>query len=310
MPRQPDAGGDGMTTDWQQQRERSHPVMLRLLVWIARALGRGVARLLLLPVVGYFMLTSGAAGVASRDYLQRVLGREPNWRDRARHFHCFASVALDRFFFAAGTLDAFDVRYHRPPEIEALVRSGRGCVLLLAHVGGYEAMRVAGSAQRRLPLRMLMDLAHNRMFIDLMRRLNPDFMTRVIDASQRGPTLVLALKQVLDEGAMVGIMADRVLADERAIAVNFLGDAARLPAGPWILAGTLGVPVILAFGLYRGGNRYDVHFELFAEQLALPRATREAALSAHAQAYALRLEHYARLAPYNWFNFYNFWLSP
>jgi len=25
------------------------------------------------------------------------------------------------------------------------------------------------------------------------------------------------------------------------------------------------------------------------------------------QRYAERLEHYARLAPYNWFNFYPFW---
>jgi predicted LPLAT superfamily acyltransferase len=25
------------------------------------------------------------------------------------------------------------------------------------------------------------------------------------------------------------------------------------------------------------------------------------------QRYLARLEHYARLAPYNWFNFYSFW---
>lgn len=294
-----------MTTAWDRQRERSNPLMLRLIVWIARGLGRGVARLLLFPIVGYFLLTGGAARAASRDYLRRVLGREPGWGDTARQFHAFASVALDRFFFALGKTAAFDVRFHRPPEVAAIAASGRGCLLLLAHVGGYEAMRA--SAENRLPLRILMDLKHNRMFMNLLRQLNPEFASRVIDASARGPALVLTLKQALDEGAMIGLMADRVRDDERAVTVQFLGGDARLPAGPWILAGTLGVPVILAFGLYRGGNRYEVHFELFAEKIELPRVSREAALQQCAQAYAERLTLHLRSAPYNWFNFYDYW---
>jgi predicted LPLAT superfamily acyltransferase len=296
-----------MAATWEQQHERSNPLMLSLILWIARVLGRGTARLLLFPIVGYFLLTGGSAKRASRDYLRRVLEREPRWIDLARHFHTFASVMLDRFFLVTGNTGAFDVRFHRPPEVEAIVRQKRGCLLLLAHLGGFEIMRVTGSTQRKLPLRVLMDLAHNRMFVDLIQKLDPGFRQRVIDASQRGPALALALKQALDEGAMVGMMADRARADERAVAASFLGDAIRLPAGPWIFAGMLDVPVILAFGLYRGGKRYDVHFELMAEQVDLPRASREQALQHYAQQYADRLAHYARLAPYNWFNFYDYW---
>ena len=299
-----------MSASWDQQRERSSPLMLRLLLWIAHRLGRRFARLLLYPIVGYFLLTGGAARAASRNYLRRVLGREPGWRDTARHFHAFASVALDRFFLVTGDTSGFDVRFHRPPELDAIVQRGAGCLLVLAHIGGYEAMRATGVHQRRLPLRILMDLAHNRMFMGLIQRLNPDIANRIIDASQRGPELVLALKQALDEGAMVGIMADRARADERSVPVQFLGGTARLPAGPWILAGTLGVPVVLAFGLYRGGNRYDIHFEVFAERLTLPRATRDSAVKQCVQDYAQRLEHFTQLAPYNWFNFYDYWQTP
>jgi predicted LPLAT superfamily acyltransferase len=69
------------------------------------------------------------------------------------------------------------------------------------------------------------------------------------------------------------------------------------------------VPVVLAFGLYRGGNRYDVAFETFSDGVQIPRAERGRALNALIRRYATRLEHYARLAPYNWFNFYDFWNS-
>jgi predicted LPLAT superfamily acyltransferase len=66
-------------------------------------------------------------------------------------------------------------------------------------------------------------------------------------------------------------------------------------------------PVILFFGLYRGGNRYEIYFEHFADEIALDRDRRAESIRFWAQQYARRLEHYAHLAPYNWFNFYPFW---
>jgi predicted LPLAT superfamily acyltransferase len=67
------------------------------------------------------------------------------------------------------------------------------------------------------------------------------------------------------------------------------------------------VPVVLGFGLYRGGNRYDLCFEAFQERFETSRAQRGAAVGGLIQRYARRLEHHARAAPYNWFNFYDFW---
>ena len=46
-----------------------------------------------------------------------------------------------------------------------------------------------------------------------------------------------------------------------------------------------------------------------ADRIEVPRPNREQALSAYVQHYASRLEHYARRAPYNWFNFYDFWID-
>jgi hypothetical protein len=41
--------------------------------------------------------------------------------------------------------------------------------------------------------------------------------------------------------------------------------------------------------------------------VSLPRAERDAAIRQLAQRYAKRLEYYTHLAPYNWFNFYDYW---
>jgi predicted LPLAT superfamily acyltransferase len=53
-----------------------------------------------------------------------------------------------------------------------------------------------------------------------------------------------------------------------------------------------------------------LHCEPFENLIDLPRGAREEALHACVARYAARLEHHCRLAPYNWFNFYDFWSSP
>jgi predicted LPLAT superfamily acyltransferase len=76
---------------------------------------------------------------------------------------------------------------------------------------------------------------------------------------------------------------------------------------PFLIGSILKAPVVLCFGMYRGGNRYDIYFEPFADELVLPRRSRDAGLRAEVQRYAARLEHHVRDDPYNWFNWHDFW---
>jgi predicted LPLAT superfamily acyltransferase len=294
--------------DWRSYRERSTPSMLRIVVWLGTHLPRAVVRMVLYPIVAYFLLTSPTARAASRDYLRRVLGRPAVLADLWRHFFAFASCTLDRILFLSGRHASLEVDVDRPEDVRATVARNPGCLLLVAHFGSAESLRLIAVDRRGLPLSMLLDRKHGRMFTELLERLNPELAGSIIDASERGPQLVLHLKEAVLAGRMLGIMADRALATDRSVDVDFLGGRARFPVGPWQLAHALQVPVILGFGVYHGGNRYSAHFELFASNVRLPREGREAAIAGLATAYAARLEHYARSAPYNWFNFYDYWL--
>src|SRR5690606_31954510 len=109
------------------------------------------------------------------------------------------------------------------------------------------------------------------------------------------------------KGALVALLVDRTQPGEASVAVPFLGADAHFPSAPWLLASVLQVPVVLAFGLYRGGNRYDLAFEPFSDGVAVPRRERAAVVPSLIRRYAERLEHHVRDAPYNWFNFYDFW---
>jgi predicted LPLAT superfamily acyltransferase len=293
--------------DWRSHKERATPSMVRLIVGLATTLRRPLVRPLLYPIVAYFVLTSPTARRASRDFLRRVTGQEPRLRDVWRHFFAFASCTLDRIFLLSRRHQSIDVDVDRPEEVRAAVARKTGCLLFVAHFGSAESLRLIAVDRRGLPLSILLDRKHGRILTELLEALNPDLARSIIDASQRGPELVLRLKEAVEAGRMLGIMVDRALSTDRTVAVDFLGGSARFPVGPWQMAHALGVPVILGFGVYHGGNRYTAHYELFAENVRLPREGREAAIAGLAQRYAGRLESYVRGAPYNWFNFYDYW---
>jgi predicted LPLAT superfamily acyltransferase len=118
---------------------------------------------------------------------------------------------------------------------------------------------------------------------------------------------MLAARDKLDQGYLVGMLADRSLGKDPTLACEFLGGPAPFPLGPFRMAAMLRRPVFFMAGLYLGGNRYRIHFERLADFTAIRREDRDAAISGAIRTYAARLEHHCRQAPYNWFNFYDFW---
>jgi len=117
----------------------------------------------------------------------------------------------------------------------------------------------------------------------------------------------LQLKAAIESGGLVALLGDRVGMNEKDIAVPFFGRPARFATGALLLASVLKVPVYLVFGLHHPPNRYELYCEPFAERIELPRGRRDKALEEYVARYAARVEEFARRAPNNWFNFFDFW---
>jgi len=121
---------------------------------------------------------------------------------------------------------------------------------------------------------------------------------------------MLIIAQRLDQGAFVGVLADRTLGEEAAQAVTLLGQRAYLPTGPMRAAALLRCPVFFMAGLYRGKNKYHVVFERVADFSQTSVGSRALAVRVAIERYAALLDQYCRSDPYNWFNFFDFWRPP
>jgi len=290
---------------WTALPERGTQASLRLIAWIAMHIGRWAARLLLYPITFYFVITARAARRTSYEYLKRMRACPAHWWHVFRHFYCFAATILDRLYLLRGEFHRFDVKLHGKEILHRRMESGKGCILLGSHLGSFEVLRALGVMQRNFPVKVLMDTTHNENITRFLDALNPVIANTVI-TPDRADTL-LTVKESLDAGFFVGTLGDRVSSGDKKTKCQFLGQPAAFPVGPVVLAAMTHRPVILFFGLYRAGNRYEIYFEHFADEITLERDRRAEEIQLWMQRYAERLEHYARLAPYNWFNFYPFW---
>jgi predicted LPLAT superfamily acyltransferase len=292
---------------WLQRRERSNMPMLRLMSWISLRLGRRVARSVLHLVALYFMLFSPASRRASRDYLSRVLGRPAGWRDLYRHFFCFAATVHDRIYLVDRRYDLFDIDIQGLEHINPLIEAGGGVFLMGAHLGSFEVMRAIGRQVPGLHVAMVMHEDNAQKINQMLAAINPEAALDVIPLGRIDS--MLRVQEKLDAGMLVGMLADRTLGDEPMVTVELLGAPAAMPVGPFRMAALLRRQVVFMTGLYLGGNRYQVHFETLADFREIPRGQREAAVQQAIARYAGLLNHYCRAAPYNWFNFFDYWQS-
>ena len=293
-----------MSQEWAARPERSNVWAIRFIVWFAFAFGRPASRSLLYPICFYFIIFSTQARAASRNYLNRALGRRAKFRDIFQHYLFFATTILDRIFLLGNQNALLDVQVQDQQLLETVIAS-EGCIFIGAHMGSFEVLHALGRNYGQFRTSMVMYEENARKLSAVLKNINPQRNPPVISLGKIDSMLKIC--EVLERGECIGMLADRTISGEKMIPCEFLGGQIDIPAGPFRLAAILKRPMVLMFGLYQGGSRYNIFLERLADLRHVPLAERDAAIEQEAQQFARRMEHYCRVSPYNWFNFYDIW---
>jgi predicted LPLAT superfamily acyltransferase len=291
--------------EWLTRPERGSMTLLRVMAAMSTRFGRSRSRVFLYLIASYFVLFAPTARRHARNYLRRALRREPRFVDRFRQVFNFASTIHDRVYLLNGCFEEFEITVEGEELMRTMLANGHGAFLIGAHMGSFEVTRAIGLHQPGLHVAMAMYAENARKINSMLAALQPAVKPEIISLGH--VDAMLKVSQRLDEGAFVGIMGDRTLGDEPLQGVSFLGSRAYFPVGPMRAAALLRRPIIFMLGLYRGGNRYHLVFELIADFSAVGRAERARAVDVGISRYVALLEKYCRSDPYNWFNYFDFW---
>jgi len=295
-----------MTNLWFERKERGGRRVTKFYMWLCLAVGRRLARPVLYGIALYFLLAAPRERSASANYLSRIPGHRTGWLQIYLHIFTFSVVIMDRLFFLAGRTENFNVVFHGKDAFNSLMQSGKGLILASGHLGSFEALRML-AINENMPIKVLMYMDNARQLNEIFDAVNPEVADSVIPLGE--PGAILEVKEWVEQGNIVGILADRITQGEKQTRIDFLGEEAKFPLGPWLLAGMLRVPVMLCFAIYSGRGRYDVYFEPLSGALEVERGNRAQVAQELAVRYAERLAHHCLMAPYNWFNFFDFWAT-
>ncbi|HEY7885097.1 MAG TPA: hypothetical protein VIC08_09145 [Cellvibrionaceae bacterium] len=295
-------------SNWTVMQERGHYWPMKLVYWLYRLGGRWLLYPIVILTVLYFFATRRTTRRASALYLARVMGHKPSRWQVWRHHLAFGLALLDRIAAWMDRIKRTDVYFPGHQLMLELQEQKRGAILLGAHFGNLEMCRAVVENDASLKLNVILHTANTQNFDRLLRSVNERTDVRLIQVTDVSPATAMLLKEKLDQGEFVILLADRLppVPGARSMTAPLLGDNAEFPAGPFWLALMLGAPVYFMAG-FTTDDGYQAVMELLHEGGRVPRRERDAASKALLDNYIARLEYHCRRHPYQWFNFFDFW---
>jgi len=301
---------------WSKFKERGSLFGIEVLIFIYRLFGRGVFKFVLVPVMFYFYLTGKEARIGSWQYLDNLnqdAGREPKqgwakFKDGFRLYFAFGMAILDKFDAWLGKVNIDDIVIPDQEAYQELL-DAKGSVIFSSHLGNMEVCRAIFSiGDNKRPLNVITYNEHTPSFNNFLKKVNAESAVNFIHIADFGIDDTIKLKQKIEDGESVVIFADRTSVNNPNSVhyADFLGQPAPFAVGPFALATIMDCDVFLMFCIKEQG-KYAAHIEKFASPTKVKRKERAAHFQGMTEHFAQRLGYYCHKAPYQWFNFFNFW---
>ena len=215
--------------------------------------------------------------------------------------HClFAQVVVDRFAVFAGKrfkLDIDGYEYFQQLELET-----KGFVILSSHIGCYE---VAGYSliSKSKRFNALVFGGEKATVMKGRQEALSEHNIRMIPVREDMSHLFI-VNEALSNNEIMSMPADRIVGSAKVVNVNFFGETASLPAGPFSVTTMNGFDALAVNVMKISAKRYKVYVTRLSYDRQVPRKQQMQQL---ANCYVEELERRVCQYPSQWFNFYDFW---
>lgn len=287
-----------------QGKSKGTPLGYRIFVWVLKNFGVLSAYFLLRFVVLYYFLFSFKA---SREiynlYRYRLgYGRLNSISKLYKNYYLLGQSIIDKVVVMSGIKNKFSFDFDGEENLLKITGLQRGGMLLSAHIGNWD---VAGHLFKRLETRInivLYDGEHEQIKEYLERvtgKRNVNIIIIKNDLSH-----IYAISDAFTNNELVCMHADRFIEGNKTLSADFLGETARFPMGPFLLASKFKVPVSFVFAV----KENKLHYHFFASEIKeYTNPGKDAVMQEMLNDYAAEMGKKLKQYPEQWFNYYNFW---
>lgn len=292
---------------WKGQ-SRGNILGYKIFIFTLKYLGLSFAYFILIFVSFYFFLFSSKSSKISFHYFRKILKyskAKAIWSIYLNYF-VFGKVLLDKFAILGGLKGKFTYNFDGEHYLREMAENKTGGIIVNAHIGNFE---IAGQLLERLNTKI------NILMLDAEHQKIKNYLTEVITNKdvniipiQSDFSHIVPISKALIDKELIAMAGDRFIEDGKVVEVDFMGQKALFPTGPFYLAARFGVPVTFAFAM----KESKTHYHFFASPPEKVKRFKnpdeqEQELKRFVEKYAKEFERILRMYPLQWFNYYQFW---
>lgn len=288
-------------TNWQGKSQAS-VTGYQIFGFFIRRLGIRSAYFILLFVALYYFLFSPKSSAPILAFYQRRLkfSALKAYRLLYVNYFRFGQTLIDKFAVLAGQQRSFTFDFDGEEHLRDMVAGGQGGILLSAHAGNWEA---AAQLLNRLntPVNLVMydgEDANIKQYLQGAAKKKFEVIFIKNDLSH-----IFKISAALADNELVCLHADRFLPGNPTLTADFLGAAARFPAGPFLLALKFRAPVTFVYAF----KETATHYRLSATPGRRFDSRQGDSVQTIATDFVACLEAKVHRYPTQWFNYYDFW---
>lgn len=216
-----------------------------------------------------------------------------------KSYFTFGQTIIDKTAISAGLRKKFTYEFDGIELLNDLLAQKKGGVLISAHIGNFEiAEHFFGDINYECQINLVTtDREHSAIknYLDsVTQKSSIKFIIIQDDLSH-----IFEINNALANNELVCFTGDRYFPDSKIMREELLGEAASFPAGPFLIASRLKVPVVFVYVM----KEANLHYHLYARQANAKHRDEKALL----KSYTENLEGMIKKYPLQWFNYFDFW---
>ena len=273
----------------------------KIFIFFIQKLGIRAAYVLLYLVALYYFLFSIKGRNASFYYFHKRLGytKLKSFISVYINYYNFGKTIIDKFAISSGLRDKFTFEFDGEHHINEIVKEKKGGILISAHVGNFEISQYCFTLldQHSEINLVTTDNEHSAIkdYLDSVSlKSSIKFIIIKDDMSH-----IFNINNALRNNELVCFTGDRYFEGSKILKEELLGKETNFPAGVFMLASRLKVPVIFLYIM----KEPKLHYHFYAEKANFKNREAQGLLNQYTQSMERKLKKY----PYQWFNYYDFW---
>jgi len=273
----------------------------RIFVFCMRNFGLGSAYFILYFVAFYFCFFAKDSTKSNYYYFHQRLkySKSKSFSSIYKSYLVFGKTIIDKIAISSGLKTKFTFEHDGGELITDTLKQKKGSILISAHVGNFEiANHFFSELDENTSISLLTtDIEHTTIKKYLESVTNKGNINLII--IKEDLSHIFEINAALARNEIVCITGDRYIEGSKYLIQDLLGEKAKFPSGPFILASRLNVPVLFVYVM----KETKTHYHLYSRKSKAKQRDAQALLVEYTESLTWMLKKY----PNQWFNYFDFW---